>query len=306
MNTTHLSDAPASRPRPRATPVLLTLAMIGLVGLYTAVPDLRDAALPLITLVLMGGMFSLRPRDVQILAGMAMVLLALAVLALWRLDSSHFDPLHDGLSALMVMVMIPAVGFAVQGVAQRMAHAETERQALTSALADMSLAVTCDPLTGLYNDRHMRECMAQEARRCQRAGTPLSVGVMNVDGLHRFNELHGFQRGDEVLQLWSRTAREVFRQTDVVGRWRAEQFIVLFADSHTEQAALGMERLRQALSQRHVAQVPYPSFSAGLVDWPADEPIDAVIERACAALRQAQTDGGARCVVGPQRITAAG
>lgn len=283
---------------PKATTALLTLAIIGLVGLYTAVPDLRDAALPLLTLVLMGGLFSLRPREVRILAGVAMVLLALAVISLWRLDSGHFDPVHEGLSALMVLAMIPAVGFAVQGFAQRMAHAEAERQALTSALADMSMAVTCDPLTGLFNDRHMRECMSQEARRCQRAGTPLSVGVMDIDGLRRLNEQLGFEIGDEALRLWSQTAREVFRQTDVVGRWRAEQFIVLFADSSTEQAALGIERLRQSLSQRHVGHLPCPGFSAGLVDWPAEEPIDAVIERACSALRQAKSEGGARCVVG--------
>jgi len=290
-DTTSGPTGPLLRGQPRATAVL-ALGILALVGLYVTVPTWRDGALTGLCLALLGGLFTLRPRDVKVLVALTVGVMTLAVLALWRLEPGGFDLARDGLSALMVGAMVPAVGHAVTGFARRRERLEAHRQALTQALADMSVAATCDPLTGLYNARHMRDCMQQEARRCQRAGTPLSVALVDIRGLRHFNALHGFELGDQALCTWATAARAVFRQTDVVGRWSAELFIVLFPDSHTEHAALGLQRLRADLAQRRVGGIPCPDFAAGLVDWPADQPVDAVIERAREVL-QAQRQAAA-------------
>lgn len=283
-DTTPMQNGPLLRGHPRATAVL-ALGILALIGLYVTMPTWRDGALTGLCLALLGGLFTLRPRDVQVLVGLTAGLMGLSVLALWRLEPGGFDLARDGLSALMVGAMVPAVGHAVTGFARRRERLEAHRQALTQALADMSVAATCDPLTGLYNERHMRECMGQEARRCQRAGTPLSVALIDIEGLRHFNTRHGFELGDQALCSWASAARAVFRQTDVVGRWSAELFIVLFPDSSTEQAALGIQRLRAELAHHRVGGIPCPGFADGLVDWPADQPIDTVIDRAREALQ---------------------
>jgi len=57
-----------------------------------------------------------------------------------------------------------------------------------------------DQLTGLYNRRSGEQRLAQEISRAQRHGRPLTVLVMDLDGLKQVNDRHGHAAGDTLLK----------------------------------------------------------------------------------------------------------
>ena len=99
----------------------------------------------------------------------------------------------------------------------------------------------------------------------------------------------------------ARIATDVFRQTDVIGRWGGEELLVLFTDTEPEQALLGIERLRDRLAGQDLSAARLGvkvTFSAGLVVWQEGEDMDASLTRARHALLRAKHEGRDRTVTG--------
>jgi len=67
---------------------------------------------------------------------------------------------------------------------------------LREALRDQSIR---DPLTGLFNRRHLEEMMERETRRAVRALHPLGVIMLDLDHFKKFNDTHGHDAGDTIL-----------------------------------------------------------------------------------------------------------
>ncbi len=114
--------------------------------------------------------------------------------------------------------------------------------ALETEIQGLSLR---DPLTGLYNLRGFRLLAEQAFLLAHRSGQPYSVLFIDVDNLKQINDAHGHQTGSELLAATADMLREVFRETDVLGRMGGDEFAVAgqFSNSGIEDAA---ERLRQA------------------------------------------------------------
>ena len=89
-------------------------------------------------------------------------------------------------------------------------------------------------------------------------------------------------------------AQKALRDTDVLARWGGEEFLMLLNDTTTEQANVGLERLRDMVAGAPMsASVPElrATFSAGLTAYDCAEPLDACIERADRALYAAKAAG---------------
>ncbi len=77
---------------------------------------------------------------------------------------------------------------------------------LSLALTNLNLRETLrlqsiiDPLTGLYNRRHMSAVLEREAARAMRHATPLGIIMLDVDHFKRFNVTHGHDAGNAVLK----------------------------------------------------------------------------------------------------------
>ncbi len=115
-----------------------------------------------------------------------------------------------------------------------------------------SQAVT-DALTGLHNRRHMQTVLADECRRAQRYGHPLSVIMLDVDGFKSYNDTYGHVQGDTLLKMLAGILQGSVRDVDSVGRFGGEEFIVVLPETPAEEAYQAAERLRLA-----VAGVAFP------------------------------------------------
>ncbi len=107
-----------------------------------------------------------------------------------------------------------------------------------------------DGLTGIANRRRFDEALEREWRRCQRAATPLSVIMVDVDFFKAYNDHYGHLAGDECLKRVAEAmADQMRRGTDLAARFGGEEFVCLLGDTGTEAALAMAQRLRACVSE---------------------------------------------------------
>ena len=110
-----------------------------------------------------------------------------------------------------------------------------------------------DGLTGLFNHRHAQWRLNEEFERAKRFKRNLSVLFMDVDHFKTFNDTHGHQAGDVVLQTIGEILGDTTRDSDVVARWGGEEFIIIAAETNEEQACRLAEKIRMAIAEHAFA-----------------------------------------------------
>lgn len=106
--------------------------------------------------------------------------------------------------------------------------------------------IQTDGLTGVWNRRKMEEVGEGELQRLARHGTPATLLLIDVDDFKAINDTYGHASGDAVLTALVDAWRGALRETDVLGRWGGEEFLVLVSGSGVGDAVAVAERLRQA------------------------------------------------------------
>jgi diguanylate cyclase (GGDEF)-like protein len=169
---------------------------------------------------------------------------------------------------------------------------------------------TVDALTGLPNRRYLDEQLAIEVRRCEQAGVPLALGLVDVDHFKAFNDRHGHAAGDECLVAAAEELQRGVRGAGgFIARYGGEEFVVVFPGVGEMAARARAEALRAG-----VAALRLPArdgiggvvtVSIGLFISAPDGKVDAAgyLVRADQALYQAKRDGRNRVCVWHQSGT---
>jgi predicted signal transduction protein with EAL and GGDEF domain len=71
----------------------------------------------------------------------------------------------------------------------------------------LAVLASTDPLTGLSNWRHFNEALEREWRRAAREETPVALFIIDIDLFKDYNDRHGHQAGDQLLQGLSKHQR---------------------------------------------------------------------------------------------------
>ena len=152
-----------------------------------------------------------------------------------------------------------------------------------------------DSLTELLNRRAMDDLLRDEARRTIRANQPFSVLMVDADYFKAINDRFGHAAGDEALRHLAQILSGLMRDSDRVGRFGGEEFIVLLPNTSSTEALSAAERLRDALVRRPWAwqgESLRLTVSTGVAAWrgPNDE-VDLLLKRADAAMYRAKSLG---------------
>ncbi len=111
-----------------------------------------------------------------------------------------------------------------------------------------------DPLTGLLNRRSLMSCLQEEYKQRRRYGRDVSVVIIDLDRFKTVNDSFGHEAGDLVLIAFAGILRQISRESDRVGRYGGEEFLLL-PGTDLEGAAALSERIRIALAEAEI-EVP--------------------------------------------------
>ncbi|GHF85997.1 hypothetical protein GCM10018790_74390 [Kitasatospora xanthocidica] len=200
--------------------------------------------------------------------------------------------------------------------ARAAAGAERQRERiaeLEDRCAELERTASCDPLTGVWNYRHLQLTLDREIERARRAEhtdqgegpRPLAVLMLAITGFEAVIAEHGRGRANAILRdLAQRLAMEI-RRADTLGRYSGEEFLVVLPDTGAEGAAQVAERLVWSV-RRHLlldwssgprearpAHGNGLTAAAGVAVLPEDGTHAAVLLRAAdTALAEARAAGG--------------
>ena len=151
-----------------------------------------------------------------------------------------------------------------------------------------------DPLTHLPNRRAFEIEAVRSAARASRAGSPMSIGIADIDFFKKVNDQHGHAAGDAVLQAIAAALQSQARASDVVARVGGEEFGLLFPHTDMAMAYKVAERIRLAVAATCV-DFEHTSITAtisiGLAPLPNNGDWKACFMQADAALYQAKSNG---------------
>ena len=108
----------------------------------------------------------------------------------------------------------------------------------------LQAAASTEAKTGLLNATAWHREAAAAIARVRRGGHPLAVLIADVDHFKRVNDSHGHLVGDQVLIGVAGTLRTQVRESDLVGRFGGEEFVVLLPRTDDSEAQHIAERLR--------------------------------------------------------------
>ena len=190
----------------------------------------------------------------------------------------------------------------IEDLREQANQANAEIARLQAELEQTSALIRHDPLTGVLNRKGLDEALSREAAFAQRRGTPLCLGLLDVDNFKQINDTHGHQTGDEALQHLATVIRENVRPQDSVGRYGGEEFVVLLPDTALDSAAAALVRLQRALTKRFFLarqQKLLITFSAGVAQLRPDEQPEHAVDRADKAMYIAKRSGKNRVIATP-------
>ena len=152
-----------------------------------------------------------------------------------------------------------------------------------------------DPLTGLYNRRHMEAALEREAHRAQRYDTSVGVVLFDIDHFKAFNDTHGHKAGDAVLREIGALLNRSSRGEDICCRYGGEEFLQILPDATLEDTRKRAEQLLERVRQHNVLfqeQTLSVTVSIGIAAFPLHGPgIQDSVTAADGALYQAKKGG---------------
>lgn len=174
--------------------------------------------------------------------------------------------------------------------------------ALNKALlfTQMEMHSRIDGLTGVLRRQAFMDRLDEEFKKAAAFHTQFCVLMVDIDHFKLVNDTHGHGAGDAVLTRMGQILKEAFYETDVVGRYGGEEFIILLPRAQKEGVIRKAENLRQRI-EREVIKSGFGELkftvSIGLSQYPVNgQRADVLIEKADQALYQAKETGRNRVI----------
>jgi two-component system, cell cycle response regulator len=121
-----------------------------------------------------------------------------------------------------------------------------------------------DALTGLPNRRALSEHIRAELQRAERYRTPVSLLLIDVDGLKQVNDAHGHAAGDRVIRTVALAIRDTLRESDFGARWGGDEFAIVASNTTLEAARAAAERLIDRVAAQRDDYGRFPTVSIGI------------------------------------------
>jgi two-component system, sensor histidine kinase LadS len=142
--------------------------------------------------------------------------------------------------SMVAASILTALGVADRLRAQRLALSEAEKRAQT------------DPLTGVLNRRSLIERLDAACARARARGLPIALLFIDLDHFKQINDTFGHQAGDACLRGIIDPIHAELRQSDVIGRYGGEEFVVILSSADAAAAHPIAQRILERVADVRV------------------------------------------------------
>ncbi|XOV80394.1 MAG: diguanylate cyclase [Aestuariibacter sp.] len=150
---------------------------------------------------------------------------------------------------------------------------------------------THDPLTDLYNRVQISAEAEELIRRKKRGIHGCSLVFIDIDDFKYLNDHFGHNIGDSILKQFADVVKKCIRETDIIGRWGGDEFVVLCPGASLDEAQHFANRLQGALDQATFEQGANVKCSIGLSELAIEDSLKQWLERADNAMYEAKSSG---------------
>jgi diguanylate cyclase (GGDEF)-like protein len=174
---------------------------------------------------------------------------------------------------------------------------------LEELLAKVELLAITDPLTELFNRRHLEAALEMEWKKSKRYEQPLACLMIDIDHFKSVNDIYGHKAGDSVLREIAWLIKNNLRAVDTVARWGGEEFIAILPQTDKEDAIKAASRILEIVLNHKFKQVPERriTVSVGLAySGPSIDTTEKLTHAADFALFEAKRKGRNRIEIAPE------
>ncbi len=164
------------------------------------------------------------------------------------------------------------------------------------------IAIT-DGLTQLYNRTKMDMELQKLEGIYKRYGRVFSVIMIDIDYFKSVNDTFGHQVGDSVLKQFAKILKENIRNTDFIGRWGGEEFLIVCPETSEENATTLALNLRKQIEETLFEKVGHKTMSVGVAQIKDEIDLDNLISNADNAMYFAKENGRNKVVAFSEMIS---
>tara|TARA_Y100001968_G_scaffold332250_2_gene389681 strand:+ start:14246 stop:15202 length:957 start_codon:yes stop_codon:yes gene_type:complete len=152
--------------------------------------------------------------------------------------------------------------------------------------------LTTDELTHLSNRRGFAMLAEPVLAQCKRHLIPVTIVTFDLAGLTVINDNAGYSEGNYALCTFARLLKHQLRESDVVAHLGGGKFVALLSGAERQQAEAVIAQFQNAVSNyngKHKRGYDI-NFCVGIAGLGADSSVDALFQRADAALLASKPD----------------
>ena len=163
--------------------------------------------------------------------------------------------------------------------------------------------VNIDGLTGLFNYGYFADQLDVEMERARRFGHPLSLVMVDMDGLKAWNDVNGHLMGSQALKEIATILKDCSRTVDIPAKYGGDELALILPETPKEGAAILAERICVRVREHRFLRgedqrIGHLSVSSGVSAFPEDaDTIRDLVEKAEVALYEAKRSGKDRVKV---------
>lgn len=204
------------------------------------------------------------------------------------------DQVNWGSDAIKIDSIINITG-ATAGLIVFIRYFDISRTEALNALKEkneaLELLTVTDFLTGIFNRIKLDEVLNDEIKKASTGQCTFSIIMSDLDDFKTINDNYGHLKGDAVLIDVAQILKKSCRDTDIVGRWGGEEFLIVCSETDKTEAENLCQKLINDIFNHCYSIEEKVTMSFGITEYIIGDSPDTLLKRADRALYKAKYKG---------------
>ena len=152
-----------------------------------------------------------------------------------------------------------------------------------------------DMLCNIYNRQYAYQLLQESFLQSREKNLPLTLLMIDIDSFKTINDQFGHSAGDTVLHFAAGVIKKEIRDTDILGRYGGDEFIVGLVQTGQANAIEVANRIRSEIEASEITAGGLPnlkiSFSIGVKSLQEETVLDELVNNADKKLYEAKNEG---------------